>query len=226
MGNSRPARRSLWPLVAGLLSLMAGCNETAEIVSYEIPKEPPRPKVAINVPAPEQSVPPFAQMQPKPNATTADPKTGPDRMLGAIVTRKSNAWFFKITGAEGAVAAAKEPFIAFLKAVEFGGENDPPTWTLPEGWKTGREAPMRFATLDFESDGQKLELAISSLPMPDGEIDPYLLLNLNRWLGQMGLPNTTLDALRKEPGMLETIELSNGLKATLANFRGQQAAMR
>jgi len=209
---------------AGLLALamaagLAGCGESREIVSYTIPKEPPRPNIDLNKIGGEPVMPASANTA---TSEAVDPATGPDRMLGAVIVRPTQMWFFKITGAEAAVAAAREPFIAFLKTVEFDGDQAEPRWKLPEGWSAGPERQMRFATLEFESEGAKLELAISSLGFPGGDVDGFLLMNLNRWLGQMSLPDSTLVALRSNAELLQTIELPGGVQATVVNFRGKQ----
>ncbi len=200
---------------------LLGCGESREIVSYTIPKEPPRPNIDLSKFGGSPATPAATEAA---TAEAVNPATGPDRMLGAVIVRPSQMWFFKITGAEAAVAAAREPFIAFLKTVEFDGDQAEPRWKLPEGWSTGPERQMRFATLEFESEGAKLELAISSLAFPGGDADQFLLMNLNRWLGQMSLPDSTLVALRSNAELLQTIELPGGNEATVVNFRGKQKA--
>jgi hypothetical protein len=219
---SRPVSwRGGW--LAGILLVgLLGCGESPEITAYRVPKEPPKPKIdlsgiGVNQPRSAPNVPPAST----PPAEMADPATGPDRMLGAIIVRPNQMWFFKLTGAEAPVSAAREPFIAFLKTVEFAGEQSEPTWKLPDGWTTGAPRQMRFATLEFESQGVKLELAISSLTMPGSDADGFLLMNLNRWLGQLSLPNSTLEALRGDANTTETIDLPGGNQAMVVNFRGK-----
>ena len=43
--------------------------------------------------------------------------TAPVRMLGAILYRGNEAWFFKLTGPDAVVAAEKTPFLDFLRTV-------------------------------------------------------------------------------------------------------------
>jgi hypothetical protein len=208
---------------AGLLLVgLLGCGESPEITSYRVPKEPPKPTIDLSgIGVNKARTAPNAPPASTPPAEMADPATGPDRMLGAIVIRPKQMWFFKLTGAEAPVSAAREPFIAFLKTVEFAGDDSEPTWKVPEGWTTGAARQMRFATLEFESEGAKLEVAISSLTMPGPDTDGFLLMNLNRWLGQLSLPNSTLEALRGDTKITETIELPGGNQAMVVNFRGK-----
>lgn len=204
------------------LVLAVGCGESEQIVSYTVPKEPPRPKIAIETSAStDLPAPSGATSEP---GDFADPATGPDRMLGGIVTRPDQTWFFKLTGAEAPVTAAREPFVNFLKTVEFTGAEGNPTWKLPDGWTEGPPRQMRFATLMFESEGAQLELAISSLPSRGADPDEFLLANLNRWRGQMSLPNSTLETIRQTAGELETIDLPGGNQATISNLRGKLKA--
>lgn len=209
-------------LMATVLTLgLTGCGEPPQVTSYKVPKEPPKPSIdlsGIGINQPRPTAPPVAAKE------TVDPTTGPDRMLGAVVERPSHLWFFKITGPEVPVNAARQGFIDFLKTVEFSGEQDAPRWKLPEGWSVGPERQMRFATLEFQSDDVKLELAISSLPFPGGDKDTFLLMNYNRWLGQMSLPESTLAELSSKQGYLEQIELPGGNRATVVNFRGKLSA--
>ncbi len=205
-----------------VVALAVGCNESEQIVSYTVPKEPPRPKIAIETSA-SPDLPPAAAATAEPG-DFADPTTGPDRMLGGIVTRPEQTWFFKLTGAEAPVTAAHEPFVNFLKTVEFAGSQDAPTWKLPEGWTEGPPRQMRFATLMFESADANLELAISSLPTRGDDPAEFLLANLNRWRGQMSLRNSTLETIRQTAGELETIDLPNNNNATISNLRGKLKA--
>jgi hypothetical protein len=49
----------------------------------------------------------------------AEPQPG-SRLLGAVVEGPGGPWFFKITGPETTVAAAREPFFALLRSVRPG----------------------------------------------------------------------------------------------------------
>jgi len=198
-----------------IAALVAGCGKQEEITSYTVAKEAARPEPPISA---GSESPASAETEP---AATTDPSTGPDRMLGAIVLRPQQGWFFKLTGPEAAVTAAREPFVNFLKTVDFTGPDQSPVWKLPEGWTEGAPRAMRFATLAFKIDDVPLELAISSLPNQGGDADSYLLMNLNRWRGQLGLGPSTLDSMRSAEGELETIELTGSEQALVTNLRGK-----
>src|SRR5262245_22686129 len=58
-----------------------------------------------------------------------------DRMLGAIIPRAEQAWFFKMSGPAAAVETQAVAFRKLIESVRFGPEsNAQPSWTLPEGW--------------------------------------------------------------------------------------------
>jgi hypothetical protein len=166
-------RRSVPPsavwLVAGMaLLVLAGCGEEG-VTTYTVPKEkePPAPEVA------------------------RDPGR---RMLGAIVPRDKETWFFKLTGPDAAVAAQGEAFQKFLETVRFPA-GKPIEWTKPDDWAEGPEKPGRYATLLVGP--QKLELSVTTLGPLQKEGESTVLGNVNRWRGQLQLPPVTAAELEK-----------------------------
>jgi len=72
-----------------------------------------------------------------------------------------------------------------------------PTWTVPDGWQPGPATAFAMASFVVEGDGQSAKTTVSQLGMPPGEnVDDYLLINVNRWRRQVGLPagDTVADA--------------------------------
>ena len=111
------------------------------------------------------------------------------RMLVGIFETKTKTWFFKLMGPVDQVAATESTFKKFLTNLKF--VKDAPTWTLPDRWSDGGKRPMRHATLLIPTDaGDSLELAISNL---DSGQD--LVLNANRWLGQLDLPSVNQESI-------------------------------
>lgn len=142
-------------------------------------------------------------------AAGADPlKDG--RMLGVIVDKGSDGWFFKMRGNAAITAAQKAAFIEWVKSVKPadpakvplhgtkpGEEGTPPpaspdapagdgsvTWQLPDGWAVAKGSSARYATITITgADGSKGELAVTHFP---GDVGGDLA-NVNRWRGQIGL---------------------------------------
>jgi hypothetical protein len=135
-------------------------------------------------------------------------------MLAAIVLRPDRAWFFKAIGPDARMAEHADAFRSLLRSVRFVDEK--PQWTLPEGWRQKAGSGMRFATLEFGSADQAIELTVIPLGVPPGEPSAYVLSNVNRWRQQLQLPPLAAEELDKQT---EKIEL-DGTTATAVDLRG------
>ncbi|MEE3371927.1 MAG: hypothetical protein VX346_21520 [Planctomycetota bacterium] len=160
-----------------LLTVVVGCDTVEDIRNYEVPTE--KSLYDANHIAPDLK---------------ADGEA-PDRMLGAIVPLGTQVWFFKIVGAQAAVAAQQAAWQQFVDSLRFAGEASPqPSWTLPAGWvqapsTAGTSGGMvtRFATIRIDGPA-KLEMSVTALPTPRGAPQSAVLMNVNRWRGQLQLP--------------------------------------
>lgn len=182
---------------------LAGCSRDEQVEVLRVPKDAPTDSVA------DQGV--------------TDPAARTDRMFAAIVPHGDSAWFFKLVGPEAAVAPHKGEFLALVKSVTFDG--DKPKWTAPAGWAEQPASGMRFATLTVPGE-PPLEVAVSSLGMPAEGREDYLLANVNRWRGQMGLSPITVDRLHAGGDADdETVDLplADGTKATLVSLKGKSS---
>ncbi|MCH7989747.1 MAG: hypothetical protein IID46_11455 [Planctomycetes bacterium] len=193
--------------VAVILSAV-GCGQEEEVTSYEVPKlhvlDKSNPSKSANSPHKVGSVSRVSS-----------------RMLGAILPQQNQTWFFKLTGPDEAVATIEQTFETFIQSIKFAESK--PAWTLPEDWRQlPDDAPenngvfKRFATLMIETSGRVLELSVTSLPSAQGDVEGYLLLNINRWRGQLGLQPTTASRLAQETKKLTL----DGATATLVNLLG------
>lgn len=121
-------------------------------------------------------------------------KPGKERMLVAMLPLGEKVWFFKVSaGPEKAVETIESQFRDFVKTVKFDS-GSPVLSELPEGWRRGGEKRMRFASIDVTTPGKQLDISISNLSRPPSsggsasdDWDKYVLLNVNRWRGQLGL---------------------------------------
>ncbi len=177
--------------------LFAGCSKPEEITTYETPRAEPR--VAAVDPDELRDV--------------------LDHMFTAIVPAGDAAWFFKLVARGNAADAVRQPFIDFLATVKADKGATVPTWELPAGWTEGPERDMRAATILIPHGNQKLEIAVSSLPLGD-DWDNFLKVNVDRWMDQLIQPKLTakkIDELSRE------IETAGG-KATLFELVGTMQA--
>jgi hypothetical protein len=134
--------------------------------------------------------------KPKPVLTYEIPTEVPEqlrpatrRMLAAMIPVEDNVWFFKVAGPEQAIERIGSEFRNFVQSVAFVA-GQPELEKLPDGWKRGPEKPMRFATINIDTPEKQLDLSISSLPRI-GSWDQQVVMNVNRWRGQLGLPVST-----------------------------------
>ncbi|MBM4000309.1 MAG: hypothetical protein FJ297_12370 [Planctomycetes bacterium] len=167
---------------------IAGCRESAEITRYSIPK---------------------TASEERANAESV-------RLLAAMAPRAADVWFLKLTAADSAVQKASAPFreIARSFSLDAAGE---PTWTLPAGWEELPGDAIRFKTLRTVQDGARLDVSVTKLPLPAGDLNDYLLANVNRWRGQIGLPALVAEQLRAE---LESLTASDGGPVFVCDYRG------
>lgn len=203
--HARLARRIGVVCSSLALVIAIGCEKKPEIISYEVPRDKEAPFTA----------PPVAPVQRAPAVTSE-----PSRMIAAAVLRDGAAWYVKATGSEkamGEVAGDVNTFIKSLKLPE--DQSTVITWEVPEGWKEGPARMMREATFVLSEGESPVEVAISKLAY-DGDENEYLLANINRWRGQLGLE--PVKELNEDAGVT-IVELDGG-KAWVFDGVGTMAA--
>lgn len=171
--SCRPLYVTVAATAALAMVVATGCGPEPEIRQYTVPKLAVSDARSDDVPAAGE----------------------PRKMLGGIVLAGRSAWFFKATGAPETIDAHRAAIEDFLRSVTFSATGEKPQWQLPSGWKERPGDSFRLATLELNDP--PLELAISELPR-GGDDDEYVLANVNRWRGQLQLPETTTEELRKE----------------------------
>lgn len=183
-----------------------GCNKPDQIRTYSVPK--PHVVYEANHVARAGGAPPKRQ------AAAATPV--PQTTLGLVAIHNEDAWFFKLMGPDAAVASVRDNVRQFMKSIGFDSKSGEPTWKLPENWSRKPGGQFRFATLELKTDSVPLELSVSRFPLR-GDEETYMLSNVNRWRGQLGLRSLTPDQLSDS---LELFEL-DGLAANFVEITGQ-----
>lgn len=200
-------------LTLSMLFLASGCTEEPEITRRLVPKPSTVPGDVPDVPvAADRSAPPS-----RPEAMTKID----GRMLAAVVPAGGQAWFFKISGADSAVANEVEEFTTFLKTLKI--QDGKPVWKTPEGWSEQPGSGMRAATFRIGDAGKELECSVIALPAEDPASDEYLLPNINRWRGQLGLASQSLAELKDSEGFHQ-FDLDDGTTITWVNLSGKVPA--
>jgi hypothetical protein len=142
-------------------------------------------------------------------------------MLAAIVPHGNRAWFFKVSGNEVALAAQSKAFVEMVRSLKFDS-NGEPTWTAPNDWRRKEDntprGPLssRFATLEISGEDGPYELTVTELGMPSGDLSSYVLANVNRWRGQLGLRPISEKQLPKQTTQFDL----DGSQVTIVNLLG------
>lgn len=199
---------SLWLAVASLPLLVAGCRPPEQITAYSVPKPD------SIVPEGETKITPASRTERKPAAVV------PTRMLAAIFVTENSGWFFKATGDPDKLAAKEADLKQFLESVRFADEQKP-TWDLPAGWTDrGEGSEFRYTTLVMGEDQPPLELAVSRLDRSLPNETAFVLVNINRWRGQLGLGSLKPDELEESTTKFEV----DGKPCYVLNALGEMAA--
>ena len=172
--NPRP-ERLLVSFSLFLAVIASGCYSREQIESYAVPKEKETHRSAAASARPSEAEP---------------PETGAPthRMLAAILPAGDRAWFFKLVGPLAAVDWRAEEVHKFFTSIRLGDDGRP-TWELPAAdWQEEQGGGMRAATIRIPADGERLELSV--IPAAGS-----VLSNINRWRGQMKLPDAHQDQL-------------------------------
>ncbi len=182
---------------------LLGCGAHERIETYKIPKRA------------ENRTP----RQLAPRAVASRGPSRPTRILGAIVPVDQKAWFFKVEGPDKSVAAHAESFVKFMQTVKFSAAGEP-SWTLPDGWTQQPGRGMRFATIRIGQRDPPIDLTVIPLSIPDDDVAEYILSNVNRWRGQVGLAELPAKELEDHSTVVDL----GGHTATLINVSGTAPA--
>lgn len=192
---------------------VVGCKRQDEITRY-----------SITVPDGPSNVQPAAPG----HGGSATSGAASTRMLAAIVPKGKQTWFFKLVGPDKPVDKQQDQFAALIDSLQFPDETATPGWDLPSGWRQRGASGMRFATIEIEEGERTLELTVIPLATR-GELDQYVLANVNRWRNQLGL--APLAAIKPEDGVdgansIREFELSDGTSVTMVNLIGRSGGNR
>jgi hypothetical protein len=183
---------------AVVLAVLAGCGSQPQISQYTVPKEE-----LIN--------------PPKRAAAEAG---APQRLIGAIFPVGDQSWFFKATDDPEKIAPLVDSLRTFLGSVRFTSEGEA-TWTLPDDWSQKPASGLRYATILMGKGSDAPELSVTKLGGASADDETALVVaNVNRWLGQIGLP-----ALTPAEIATQTTEIKAGDESgTFVDFTGRATA--
>tara|TARA_R110002072_G_scaffold173600_3_gene328451 strand:- start:10553 stop:11533 length:981 start_codon:yes stop_codon:yes gene_type:complete len=142
-------------------------------------------------------------------------------MLAAIVPAGGQGWFFKISGIEADVVGQVEKFESLLKSLKIA--DGKPVWKTPDGWTEQGGSGMRAATFVIGDPADDVECSVIALPNDAPASDEYILPNVNRWRGQLGLASQTLEEM-KAGDDFHQFDLEDGTTITWVNLSGKVPA--
>ena len=153
--------------------------------------------------------------------------SGGGRMLAAIVPVAKTGWFFKVQGEDKLVAAQEENFLALLKSLRI--EGDKPVWRSPKDWHELAGSGMRAATFEIGEGDSRLECSVIPLPADDPTTTDYLLSNINRWRGQVGLDRLSEKEFAGDRndgagGEIRTLKIDGDVTVTWVNINGKPSS--
>jgi hypothetical protein len=190
--NLRPGRVVV-TIAAASLFVSLGCRQSEQIQSYNVPKET---KVAVAT-----------------NASNAKPGEPTDRMLAAILPANGQAWFFKIVGPIAQVAKHEKEINEFFAGLTLEADGRA-RWKVPAGWTEKPGDGFREATIMIPGD-KPLQITVNKAGWSGTQENK--LANVNRWRGQLQLPDISAPQLS---------EVSRETKAgertiTIVDMKGQ-----
>ncbi len=133
------------------------------------------------------------------NLTTENSADDADGILAAVLTLKTETWYFKFSGPVGVLRKTEGVFAEFLQSVRVVGSRKsapapapatPPNKangikvTPPEGWTPSEGSSMRAASFSVAGpDGTTVDVSVVPIPGDSGSV----LDNVNRWRSQLKL---------------------------------------
>jgi hypothetical protein len=160
------------------------------------------------------------------------------RTLGAIAEREGVMWFVKMTGSDDLVAEQRPTFVEFLKSLKFEAPSptqvaaaerpastnaktvpaasNGPKFQIPPNWQQKAPGPMVAAAYTVSGAEGQGEISVSKFPGDVGGLAP----NVNRWRGQLGLPELSAAEAQKS---VEMVEMDGKKNAYMVDLKGTNA---
>ena len=204
-------------VVLAISSFLMGCTSEEPIVSYTVKKHD-----VIQIPvtvggedgaaSPSMNAP-FMRPPAQSGPLTMDDPT--DRMLAALILDGDAAWFIKGMGPIGDFGEdATTQFYTLLASISISG-TEKPNWDLGDVWTELPGSGMRAANLRLG----EITFSVIRLGIPAGTKErSYVVDNVNRWRGQLGLGPIDSSQLAS---MSHKIKTAGGHDATIVDFSGK-----
>ncbi len=127
------------------------------------------------------------------------PTSGPRRILGAVIPLESGCYFLKATDAPDRLQPLMADFLTIVSDFTIAEASGKPEMPLPNGWSMNPRNDIAMAEFISPESTGNIKFTVTVLSMPPASDWPsYLLSNINRWRGQLKLPDLASSDLADE----------------------------
>jgi hypothetical protein len=190
-----------WFVIASLAWTL-GCDPRVDVRVYDAPKTDTQ--FVAGPMAGQSSSVPVAGTSSAPSNTA-----GPRRILGAVIPMESGCYFLKATDAPETLEPLLSDFLDIVSKFSISASSGKPEMELPSGWVMNPRNDIAMAEFVSPSSKGNVKFTVTVLGMPSAsEWTDYLLSNINRWRGQLKLPELDAKTLPEE---LISVERSGSL---------------
>jgi len=184
-------------LVAGL-ALALGCEPSVAVRVYDAPKSdtefvsgPLAGSGAVAGGAGTGST--------KGGSSAPSTVSGNRRILGAVIPMESGCYFIKATDSPERLEPLMGDFHEIVSRFAINESTGKPERDLPEGWAMNPRNDIAMAEFISPDSTGNIKFTVTVLGMPPASDWPgYLLSNINRWRGQLQLPELNSDSIANE----------------------------
>jgi hypothetical protein len=192
--SKHPETRSIQVILLFCFIAGLGCEPAVQVRVYDAPKSDTQ---FVTGPLAGTSSPSISSSMPR-NQTP--PASGPRRILGAVIPLEAGCYFLKATDSPERLEPLLADFYDIVSNFAVQKETGRPDGTLPAGWTMNLRNDIAMAEFVSPESKGSVKFTVTVLGMPPAsDWNSYLLSNINRWRGQLKLPDldgsTLSDAL-------------------------------
>ncbi|MFN6129450.1 MAG: hypothetical protein ACK6DC_21615 [Planctomycetota bacterium] len=191
-----PESQGRWLLGAalGTVLLAMGCEPAVEVRVYEAPKAD-----TVFVAGPKSARENGTAQTGSVRGMPSTPASGPRRILGAVVPLESGCFFLKATDSPERIQPLLSDFHSIVTEFAIDPATGKPKMKLPDGWVMNPRNDIAMAEFVSPAATGSVKFTVTVLAMPSADQwQGYLLSNINRWRGQLKLPDITEATLNDE----------------------------
>lgn len=186
---------STYSLVAGLV-LAVGCEPSVSVRVYDAPKSDTE---FVSGPLAGSGGSAGGVGSAKGGSTSPAAISGKRRILGAVIPMESGCYFIKATDSPERLEPLMGDFHEIVSQFAISDATGKPERNFPEGWVMNPRNDIAMAEFVSPQSTGSIKFTVTVLAMPPASEWPgYLLSNINRWRGQLQLPELSTDSLANE----------------------------